>query len=282
MEACLSVFCTPIMIIGVLFYKDSQCKPLKNTVRTQKEHLTMKLKAFDYKKYPFPKRIFWSYAIFLLAGIILLDIFAVFLIKKDATDGFIGTVISIVLTLAAFIVIWIVFALIFCALQGNKIYRGIELHLFAVISCILSPIAFIGIIAFINKAKTDYSLFNITTLFLECAVPFAMLTVLKQSAPLCKRCGLINTYSILKIQTEDLGKEHKFHNEGGYYYGQKSTGRIFGSDSETMNVEINTTHYVPKTAVYDGLFEKKRTTKDYKCSVCGNIKTEVETTETKV
>lgn len=153
--------------------------------------------------------------------------------------------------------------MIFCTLQGNKIYKGIELHLFAIIFCILSPIAFIGIIAFMNKAKIDYSLFNITTLFLECAVPFAMLTVLKQSAPLCKRCGLINTYSILKTQTEDLGKEHKFHSEGGYY-------------------KIKAAYYVPKTAVYDGLFEQKRTTTDYKCSVCGNIKTVAETTETKV
>jgi hypothetical protein len=96
---------------------------------------------------------------------------------------------------------------------------------------------------------------------------------------------LINTYKVAAVKTDSLGGEHRFHTEGGYYRQQKNTGRIYkdgNTTSEAFDLEITTTQYVPKTTVYDGFFEKKRTITDFKCAVCGNVVKESYTTERKI
>ena len=101
----------------------------------------------------------------------------------------------------------------------------------------------------------------------------------------CDCCGLINTYKVSAVNTENAGQQHKFHTEGGYSYEQKSKGQIFATTDAgpgLLDVEITTTHYVPKTTVYDGLFQKKRITTSYKCAVCGNVIKAIKTTETKI
>lgn len=244
----------------------------------------MKSREPTYKKFPFPIRILLSYVILSVAGMILLDMLSMYLIVTDSINGF-DLLLSIALMVVVFIVGWFVLGAILCALCGKKIYRGIGLYRIATISSILSPIVFLGLIVFMKSTNMTYSFFNIVTLFLECAVLPAMLLPLRLFTRRCSWCGLINTYKVSGIKTDILGREHKFHTEGGYYYEQKSTGRISETTSvapEVMDVEITTTHYVPKTTVYDGLFEKKRTTTDYKCAVCGNIVKETTTTETKI
>ena len=84
------------------------------------------------------------------------------------------------------------------------------------------------------------------------------------------------------VKTDSLGTEHKFHTEGGRYYNQKSTGHISTPSGRYAEVEINTTQYVPKTTVYDGLYEKKRTTTDNKCAVCGNYISDTFISSTKI
>lgn len=237
-----------------------------------------------YKNFPFPVRILLSYIILSVAGMILLDMLSMFLIVKGLTKG-LGLLLSIGLMVIAFAVGWFVLSIILGFLCGEKIYRGISLYRFTTLSSILSSAVFIGLIVFMKSTNMPHSFFNLVTLFLECAVLPAMTKSLKSFTQRCSWCGLINTYKVSAITTDNLGREHKFHTEGGYFYDQKSTGRISEATTaipEVMDINITTKTYVPKTTVYDGLFEKKRTTTDYKCAVCGNIVKETTTTETKI
>lgn len=238
-----------------------------------------------YKKFPFPIRILLSYIILSVAGIVLLDMLSMFLIVTDSANGFWNTILSTALMTVAYAAGMFVFAIILCGLCGRKIYRGIGLYRFATIISIASPVVFVGMIVFMNATNMTYTFFNLATLFFELAVPPVLMCFLRLFTRRCSWCGLINTYKVSNVKTDNLGREHKFHTEGGYYYEQKSTGRISEHTSaapEVMEVEITTAHYVPKTTVYDGLFEKKRTTTDYKCAVCGNIEKKTITTETKI
>lgn len=220
----------------------------------------MVLSKAEHKKHPFPLRIFLTYLILLIAGMALLDVFSMFLIQEDATDGFIATVLSMVLMLAAFFAGWFVFAIVFWVVQGKKIYRGLGLHRVAAIACVLFTFAFIGLFTFMKMTNGAYTLFHVWTLLLECAVPFAMLVLVKQFTPICPKCGLANTYKLSKIETDDLGRDHKFHNEGGYQQRWMTSVGMMIQD-------------VPTRAVYDGLFERKKTTKSYICCVCGALNT---------
>ena len=245
----------------------------------------MKSQEPTYKKFPFPIRILLSYIILSVAGMVLLDMLSMFLIVTDSANGFLDTILSIGLMLVAYAAGMFVFAIILCGLCGRKIYRGIGLYRFATVVSIACPVVFVGMIVFMNATNMTYTFFNLVSLFFELAVPPALMWFLRLFTRRCSWCGLINTYKVSAVKTDNLGREHKFHTEGGYYYEQKSTGRISEHTSvapEVMDVEITTTHYVPKTTVYDGLFEKKRTTTDYKCAVCGNIVKETTTTETKI
>ncbi|MBQ9084445.1 MAG: hypothetical protein IJY24_02195 [Clostridia bacterium] len=245
----------------------------------------MKSQEPTYKKFPFPVRILLSYIILSVTGIVLLDMLSMFLIVTDSVDGFLNTFLSIGLMLIAYAAGMLVFAVILSALCGRKIYRGIGLYRFTTVVSIACPIAFIGMIVFMNATNMTYSFFNIATLFFELAVPPVLMWYLRMFTRRCSWCGLINTYKVTAVRTDDLGREHKFHTEGGYYYEQKSTGRISEQTSvapEVMDVEITTTQYVPKTTVYDGIFERKRTTTDFRCAVCGNIVKETTTTETRI
>ncbi len=245
----------------------------------------MKSQEPTYKNFPFPIRILLSYIILSVAGMILLDMLAMYIIVTDSVKGFIDTVLSIGLMLVAYAAGTFVFSIVLGGLCGRKIYRGIGLYRFATIVSIACPVAFVGMIVFMNVTDMTYTFFNFVTLFLELAVPPALMWFLRIFTRRCDQCGLINTYKISAVKTDKLGREHKFHTEGGYYYEQKSTGRISEHTSvspEVMDVEITTKQYVPKTTVYDGLYEKKRTTTSYRCAVCGNVMTETTTTETKI
>lgn len=245
----------------------------------------MKSREPTYKKFPFPIRILLTYSILSVAGIVLMDLLSMFLIVTDSADGFWNTVLSTGFMLVAFTAGIFVFAIILCGFCGRKVYRGIGLYRFATIVSVACPVVFVGMIVFLNVANISYTFFNLATLFLELAVPPAFMCFLKLFTRRCSCCGLINTHKVSAVKTDSLGQEHKFHTEGGYFYEQKSTGRISEHTSapqKILDVEITTTSYVPKTTVYDGLFEKKRTTTDYKCAVCGNIIKETTTTETKI
>lgn len=245
----------------------------------------MKSSEPNYKKFPFPVRILISYVILSIVGVVLLDLLAVVLIKGDGLVGFFNTVLSFGLIVVAFVVVGVVLSLILGFLCGSKIYRGIGLYRFTTVTSILCPVGFIGTIALMKLTGMSYTFFNFVTLLLQFSVPPVLMLFMRVYTRRCDCCGLINTFKVSAVKTDNMGTERKFHTEGGYYYDQKSTGRFTENNSvapETFNVEVTTRTYVPKTTVYDGKFEKKRTTTDYKCAVCGNVIREIKDTETKI
>ena len=187
----------------------------------------------------------------------------------DAVKGFLYTLLSVGLMLIAYVIIAALLILGLYGLCGKKIYRGIGLHRFATSIAILSPLIFIGAVIFINVTAVPHPFFMSVVLFLEFTIPPILTFCLKKFTRRCKQCGLINTYKTSNIKTENLGKEHKFHTEEGYRHMWKTADSVLIQD-------------VPPTTVYDGLFEKKRITTDYRCTVCENIVVETEETETKV
>lgn len=245
----------------------------------------MKLDETTYKKYPFPVRIFISYVLLSIIGIVLLDVFAAFLIADGNFDDFFNGILTYGLYLLVYAVGVIIFGFVLGLLSGSKIYRGTGLYRFTMIVSILCPIAFVSVIAILKLTDTEYTFFNFLVFFLEFSIPLILNLFLHISTRRCKDCGLINTFKVETVKTDSLGKERKFHTEGGYYYNQKSTGRFVENNSvapEAFNVEVTTRTYVPKTTVSDGVYEKKRTVTDYRCAVCGNVIKEVFDSETKI
>lgn len=239
----------------------------------------------NYLSFPFPIRILVSYVLLTVVGVVLMDMLTTYLILTDSVSGLVNSVLSIGLLIIAFLVGWLVLTFAVFFLAGSKIYRGIGLYRFMTVISILCPIAFIGTVVVINLANTPCTSVNYVCLFLEFAVAPALMVSIRMATRCCDRCGLINTFKVEAVKTNSLGTEHKFHTEGGYYQKQKTTGklsRLSHAGPEVIDVELTTNTYVPKTTVYDGQFEKKKTVTDYKCAVCGNIISETRVTETKV
>lgn len=246
----------------------------------------MKSSLKNYKEYPFPIRFLLAYLAVSIVGVILLDMFAMWLITEDAMSGFFDMILSVLIILLVFIVgmailCWILMLL--CA--GGKIYRGIGLYHFMTVIAILCPILFIGMIIYLQVADMTYTFFNFVTLFLECCVPVCIMICLRLLTHRCNDCGLINTMNNSSTKTESLGKSVKYHNEGGYYKDITTTGKAMEQGSltpEIFDVTMTTRQYIPKTTVRDGEFEKTRSTTKYKCCVCGNIMTSVFESERKI
>lgn len=224
----------------------------------------MKLEKQEYKKYPFPVRILISYILISIIGIFLLNSLSTYLIQSGSVEGILETILSIGLIVLAYIVIMAISAFILSRLCGKKIYRGIGLYRTTLIIAIFSPIFFIATIVVFNKVGINYTFFNFITLLFEFAVFPIMTFFLRIFTRLCVSCGVINSFKINETKVDNLGSEHKYHTEttwAGDY-----DGHSWFVDEE----------------IYDGLFEKKRTTTRYCCSVCGRIKYETTESETKV
>lgn len=212
-------------------------------------------------KYPFPWRIFFAYFLSCAGEIVLLDSFAVMLVRTNAFANFFFSLLSFVLTLVVYGVLICLLAFLIHLFCGNKIYRGNGLYVFVFTVILLCPITFTALVFLMRFTGNDYTLFNYTILFLECTVPiFAGIFVLAFTRR-CRGCGNINAFKVSNFQINAQSKGHKFHNEGGEY-------TRWG--------------YIPKTVVYDGEFEKKRTTTEFTCTVCGKNYKKIQTTETKI
>ncbi|MBQ8424524.1 MAG: hypothetical protein IJX17_00700 [Clostridia bacterium] len=237
----------------------------------------------EYKKYPFPTRILLAYIILSILGIFLLDQLATLIIMKtDYSKGFTFRIdkdpyINYIYLIGGYIIELIIFSFIFAYFCGNKTYRGTGLYNFTTTISLLSPIILAVIIFLLDSKNIKYTFFNLVSLILESSLPIFFKYFINKMTNRCFKCGLINTFVLKDTKVDSLGKQHKFHNEGGYSYEKKTTGYV--SD---IPVEVNTTHYVPETTVYDGLYEKKRTTEFYKCIECGYIKKKTTETETKI
>lgn len=230
----------------------------------------MKSSISNYKSYPFPIRLTISYVILSILGMCLLDMLSAYLIVVFGVKGFFDTIIAIAICLVAFVIELVIFHFLLKLLSGHKIYRGIGLWRFVNAFYFICPAAFVCIIMFMETTHTTYSFFNAVILFLECAIPPCLTFDVKYSATdICVSCGLFNTLLYSSSRTESLGTHQKFHTEGGYYETNETTGRISGDvDSESYDVRLQYRQYIPKTTVYDGTFEKKRTTTTYCCCVC--------------
>ncbi len=246
----------------------------------------MKSSLNNYKEYAFPVRFLISYIIVSAIGIFLIDLFAAWLIISDATNGFFGTLLSVLFALVAYIVeIAVLGGILGLLCAGKKVYRGIGLYNFALAISLICPIVFVGMIILLNLTKTDFTFFNLVILLLECGFPICMMGFLRLNTHRCDNCGLIKTMNHWHTQTESLEKRVKYHNEGGYYKDVTTTGKATEVGSltpETFDVTMTTRQYVPKTTVRDGQFEKRRTTTSYTCCVCGNIMKNVFENEHKI
>lgn len=232
----------------------------------------------DYKKYPFPVKLLSAYVILSIVGIALIETLAIDLLSDGPITGFFNTIFNVALAFVVVLIVWGVCALLLCAFRGKKHYRSIGLYRFSIIVTIICPFVFFGIIAFLKLTDVAYTFFNFFILLSECSFPMLMSCSLRWHTDYCIRCRLMNTLYVNSSKTETIGTEHKFHNEGGYYYNDYSSVNF--SDGNSANVK--TTYYVPKTAVYDGLYEKKKTDRQYHCCVCQNEFTRSTLTEEKI
>ncbi len=246
----------------------------------------MKSSLKNYKEYSFPLRFLISYIIVTVIGIVLMDMFATWLIISDATIGFFDAILSILFTLVVYIIgNAILGGLLGLLCSGKKAYRGIGLYNFTMVVSVISFIVFVGMIVLLNLTKTSFDFFNIVVLLLECGLPICMMGFLRLNTHRCDNCGLIKTMNNWHTQTESLGKRVKYHTEGGYYKDVTTTGKATEVGSltpETFDVTMTTRQYVPKTTVRDGQFEKRRTTTNYTCCVCGNVMKSVFENEHKI
>ena len=227
-------------------------------------------------------RILVAFLVLSVAEIVALDLLASYIIATDSLGGFFEKLFALVLMVVAYVVATLVFAFILCLFCGRKIYRGIGLYNFTTVISILCPVAFVIAAIVMSVSEAEYIFFNYATVFIELCAPPMLAFFMRTMTRRCDKCGLINTYKVVAVKTDSLGTEHKFHTEGGRYYNQKSTGHISTPSGRYAEVEINTTQYVPKTTVYDGLYEKKRTTTDNKCAVCGNYISDTFISSTKI
>ncbi|MBQ7373934.1 MAG: hypothetical protein IJW64_05170 [Clostridia bacterium] len=195
----------------------------------------------------------------------------------DTFDGFIGFISQLVGAGAILLLCVVFFILAFSLFKyetkAKKTYRGIGFIycLNTILFCF--PIVLVVAIITLTSLEINLNLFNFVWLFAEFSIPLIIALFIKKELKnkfhFCLNCGLINSFSVISYDTKDLGTTHKFHNEGGYTEIWKASDGVI----------INT---VPTTAVYDGEFERTRTTIGYKCVVCGNEVENVNTTETKI
>ncbi len=233
----------------------------------------------DYKKYPLPFFLLFQFFLASAIGITLIELLTIWITNDwfDSFDGFLGFISQLVGAGAILLLCVVFFILVFSLLKyetkAKKIYRGIGFIYFLNFILFLCPLSLIAFIAILTSLNTSINLFNFISLFAQFATPFILALFIKKELKnkfhFCSHCGLINSFSVISYNTKDLGTTHKFHNEGGYTEIWKSSDGIV----------VNT---VPTTTVYDGEFEKTRTTIGYNCDVCGNEVENVKTTETKI
>ncbi|MBE5731379.1 MAG: hypothetical protein E7350_05495, partial [Clostridiales bacterium] len=218
----------------------------------------MKSKEPTYKDYSFPFSILLAYLFLSVAGIVLLDICSMIFMTSNDDEGGFGVMILIY---PAVIFVFYLIMRILCSLKRKKVYRGVGLYRTATLISIACLFIFVAMIVFMNLTNMRITFCNIGVLIFELSVPPILMWVLRKFTRRCRKCGLMNTYEKKHIEHENLGREHKFHTEEGYY------------------IDENT--YVPKTTVYDGLYEITRFTTTYKCAVCGDTYEETKRYETK-
>lgn len=242
----------------------------------------------EYGQYPFPWRIFIAYIVLSIIGIALIDTWSWFIknylnwMLKNS-DSIFEDIFTDVLIIAIFIAIPYLlccFCLVkllklFCS--EKKIYSTDVLHYRMKIVLVICAAVFVIIAAIMViisiLSDTSYRLLSYVILFAECAFPVIMTNFLWSfvNDRTCYHCGLMNTYVYQKTEYESLGTERKWHTEGGYYENETTSGTIsrYGDITPSNNFEYTTRRYVPKTSVTDGVFEKEKTDKYYKCCVCG-------------
>lgn len=115
----------------------------------------------------------------------------------------------------------------------QKIYRGIGLFRFLNAVVVCAPVLFIGTVVALNEAQVAYAFFSFCVLLLEFAFPATSALAVRLFTDRCRRCGLLNTFKISAVKTEDLGLHHKLHEEHEF----------FGTVT---------------TPVYDGMFEYQK------------------------
>lgn len=241
--------------------------------------MKLKITKEEYKKYPFPIGILLYYLISSAVSVALLELIAFFIVDFGIVDYSvkgIGGLLDKVLGIAIYLFVGAVVGIFSCALfsskaNAKKVYRGMGIMRFLIMCYVLCPLLFVALLFLLNYLNITVTFFKVVTLLVEFAIPFASALNIKKEIEnelfLCPDCGLINSFTYTGGKLEDLGTKHKFHNEGGYTHFWDH-GRVIQE--------------VPRTTVYDGEFEKKRTTNNYCCSVCGHIKTIIKTTEKRV
>ena len=236
----------------------------------------------NYKNNPFPIRITIVFFVCCILSIVLMHFYGVWMFggetfewTENVFDDILGLSLSVLLGILGFGACVCIPAGISMAFCGHKHYRGTGLYIIMIITSVLSYIIF-GILLYFGIANGRHTFFDYMILFFECAAPSITCLFIISNTERCPRCKLINTFKdgIFSEETTDEGKHHKFHTEGGEY---KNTYAQYVGSSEKIVVS----HYVPKTQIYDGIYERKKHTTKTTCSVCGHVKVHSYTTEHK-
>ena len=236
----------------------------------------------NYKNHPFPVRITIVFFVCCVLSIILMHFFGVWMFEGETfewTENFFddvfGLILSILLCILGFGIGVGALAGISTAFCGRKHYRGTGLYIIMIITSVLSYIAF-GVLLYFGLANDDYTFFDYMILFSECSAPALIAIIIIADTERCPKCKLINTFKngSFSEETTSEGKRHKFHTEGGEY--KNAYAEYVGS-----NEKIVVSHYVPKTQIYDGVYERKRHTSKTTCSACGHVKIHTYTTDHK-
>jgi len=240
-----------------------------------------KISKEQYKKYPFPIHIFLGFILTSVIGVILIDIIAMKMLAGSEDNPitlFFGFLLLFIVFAVYVVICYFIIELLCNYKAYDIIYKGRFLYNFMIFISLGCVAAFLIIKKIMKSSNIDHSFFRSCTLFLECIIPIIFMILVMYFSERCNACGLIHSYRCTNSTKENLGTKTKYHTEGGYYTDVKTRGTI----DNNVSVDITTSQYVPKTTVFDGVYQTTRSTYTHCCSVCGNIKTNIYTTEKKI
>lgn len=243
----------------------------------------------DYKEYDYPYVATISYTIASIIGSFL-AYRLVGIFNKEILAGYETDFLVSLITLLLFLVPVLIGVCVISKILplNTELCRGLGFHAYMIwfdVGYILLFIIFILLQKY--ALGNPLTFFGVTSTAIVFLVPsllnFALNGIREDEIGCCITCGIMGAYDHEKENEVDLGTNPKFHNEGGYYE-DSEVKTSFSANNNDYSGDARTTFrtYVPKTTVYDGLYNKKKIKWRHTCCVCGRYYFTTEEKETRV
>lgn len=232
----------------------------------------------DYSNYPLPIAFIIALVVTSIGSIALVDMLSMFFINWECHTNFFTAIIAIAVCLVvACILIPLSYLICKLFLFRTRVYRGKGINRLLLTITIGCPVSYVLVVLILKNSNWGGNLYHYIILALEFAIPMLISYSIKYfrlDECRCYKCNLLNSQLYRSSSTKSLGVRPEFHTEGGYYINKTTTGTITDSMSSSptrdkYDIEVNTSQYVPKTTVFDGMYEHKETVTDYECFYCG-------------